>query len=174
MNKKMIIKNAVINFANLAQPSTYNGKPSKYDITIRFNKDSKAGQVLETAVESILRDNNNPELLDQYEKLAFKDGNNSEYSVNHDHWVLKANSNTQVPCFDQLNVALSLDDIKNKIDRGATVNAVALLWYQDNEYGQRVNCIRQGVQLVKESTIAKQDPSSFFDEINLDNDSEEF
>ena len=171
MNKKITIENAVINFANLAQPSTYDGKPSKYDLTMRFNKDSKASQVLETAVESILRDNNNPELLDQYDKLAFKDGDNSDYSVNQDHWILKANSNTQVPCYDRNKSLLSLNEIQAKAGRGATVNAIVSLWYQDNEYGQRVNCVLNGVQIVKACNV-----ESFFS--NLDNldkyDSDDF
>jgi hypothetical protein len=61
---------------------------------------------------------------------------------------------------------MSLDEIQASIVKGATVNALVTLWYQNNQYGQRVNCILNAVQFAKESQTATKDFESFFSQLD--------
>jgi len=166
MNKQIKIKNAVVSFANLAQPSSYEGKPNKYDLTMLIDKDSETAKLIVLEVQSMLLENENKQLWYEENQLALKNGDNSDYQGNHGNWVLKANSGPQVVCLNTNKAKMSLDEIQASIVKGATVNALVTLWYQNNQYGQRVNCILNAVQFAKESQTATKDFESFFSELD--------
>ena len=138
MNKQIKIKNAVVSFANLAQPSSYEGKPNKYDLTMLIDKDSETAKLIVLEVQSMLLENENKQLWYEENQLALKNGDNSDYQGNHGNCIVK----------------------------GATVNALVTLWYQNNQYGQRVNCILNAVQFAKESQTVTKDFESFFSELD--------
>jgi hypothetical protein len=145
------IKEAYVLFPNLAQPSSYKGKLGKYDLTVLIPKKSKSGALLSNNVCEILEGNDNEELWYESEYLCIKDGDTSDYSSNHGYWVLKGNNNRQIPCLNLHKQPLTPTELEEDIKQGAKVNIAVSLWYQDNEYGNRVNCNILAVQLVEKS-----------------------
>ena len=131
-----------------------------------IDKESETAKLIVLEVQSMLLENENKQLWYEENQLALKNGDNSDYQGNHGHWVLKANSGPQVVCLNTNKAKMSLDEIQASIVKGATVNALVTLWYQNNQYGQRVNCILNAVQFAKESQTAIKDFESFFSELD--------
>lgn len=141
------IKNARLSFPSLFKKSVFNGVEGKYEATLLFPKsDTKTYDAIMEAVEAIKKENKNAKVGD--DKLCIKDGDNIEYDGYEGMWAVKAGNNTRPLVINRDRSPLAEDD--NIVYAGCYVNASIDLWFQNNQFGKRVNANLLGIQFVKD------------------------
>ena len=150
-------------FPNIVRPNSFEGKITKYDAMLLIPKlDKNQVAKVEKAVQKLLIENENKALWTEEDKLALKDGDNSQYTTLHHHYTVKANSSKKIPCVWRNREHLDSGEVERTFVNGSCVNAVISFWYQDNDYGNRVNCNLEALQFVKSSDGLIGDPTSAF------------
>lgn len=138
---KITLKNVRLSFPSLFQKSSFNGVEGKYEATLLIPKDSEMATVVKNQIETMLKDNKAKLSSD---KICLKDGDQVEYDGYAGNYTLKAGSNKRIQILDRdLSVITEEDE---KIYAGCYVNAVISFWYQDNNFGKRINANLLGVQ----------------------------
>lgn len=82
------------------------------------------------------------------DKLCLRDGDLSRRPEFEGHWTLNASEEVRPVVAHRDKSPLTAED--EVIYPGAVVNAKIRLWYQDNQWGKRVNANLLGVQFVKD------------------------
>lgn len=82
------------------------------------------------------------------DKLCLRDGDLSGRSENEGCWTLNASEDARPVVVNADRTPLTAED--DVIYPGCVVNARIRLWYQDNQYGKRVNANLLGVQFVRD------------------------
>jgi hypothetical protein len=165
------IKNVRLSFPSVFKKATFNGQETKYEATFLISKkDEKTYKVLSEAIEKLLAEKKAKVKKD---KIALKDGDDSEYPENEGYWTLKAASNKRPLVVDRDKSVLTEDD--DVIYGGCYVSAIVDFWFQDNQYGKRVNCNLYGIQFMKDGERFGTDTGidvDAFDDLSDDEDGE--
>ena len=130
-----------LSFPSLFQKASFNGVEGKYEATFLIPKDSKVVEEIKEGINTIIKDK---KVKIPADKICLKDGDDIDYDGYEGNYSIKATSNKRVPIFDRDKTILTEED--GKIYAGCYVNAVIALWYQDNQYGKRINANLIGVQ----------------------------
>lgn len=153
---KIKLNNVRINFSNIFKTEIYKGVDTlKYTSTFLIDKNDKAiKKQIDEEINRILLENKIKKLAP--DKICIKDGDESEYELYHGMWSLKASNAKRPTVIDRDKTPLTLDD--NKIYNGCHVNAIIDLWFQDNDYGKRINANLYGIQFLKDGEPFGQGP----------------
>jgi len=100
--------------------------------------------------------------------LCLRDGDLSGKPEFEGHWTLNASEETRPVVANRDKSPLTAED--EVIYPGAVVNAKIALWYQDNQWGKRVNANLLGVQFVKDgprlgNRAARMNADEMFDSV---------
>lgn len=156
------LNNVRLSFPSLFKKSSFDGVDGKYEATFLINKDDEQANTIKNTITSILKEK---QVKLSSDKICLKDGDNINYDGYEGCFSIKASSNKRVPIFNKdLSVIAEEDEI---LYAGCYVNAVISLWYQDNQYGKRINANLVGVQFSKDGYAFGDNinPLDFFENI---------
>lgn len=141
------IRNARLSFPSLFSKAVFEGKEGKYEATLLFPKsDEDTYNKIMAEIDRIKKENKNAKVPDS--KLFIKDGDEFEYDGYEGMWAVKASNNKRPTVIDRDKSPLVEDD--ERVYAGCYVNAIIDGWFQNNQYGKRVNANLLGIQFVKD------------------------
>lgn len=142
---KIMIQNARLSFPSLFRRANFNGEDTKFEATLLLDKDAHADKIeeIQKAMAAGIKDNLKGAKLPA-DKICLRDGDLAEYDGYEGHMSLKASNNKRPMIVDADKSPLTEDD--GRPYAGCYVNAIVELWYQNNNYGKRVNANLLGVQ----------------------------
>ena len=146
---KIKLNNVRLSFPSLFQRASFQGDTGKFESTFLLDKKTHADLI--TSIKKNINDGIKTNLKGAKvpaDKLCFKDGDDFEYDGYAGCMSFKASNNKRPMVIDKDKTTLTEDD--NKLYAGCYVNAVVELWFQNNNYGKRVNANLLGVQFFKD------------------------
>jgi len=167
------LKNVRLSFPFLFRKAVHKGKETKYESTFLLDKKEHADAIKAINAEiaaMLLEHKPNPKLTS--DKICFKDGDDGreEYAG---CMVFKASNNSRPMVINKDKSPITQDD--NIIYSGCYVNCIVSLWYQNNDFGKRINGSLSAVQFAKDGEPFVDGGSKAsvddFDVIDDDNDS---
>ncbi len=167
---KIKIRNARLSFPSVFKKASFDGNEGKFEATLLFPKsDTKTYDLIMKEIEAMKKTNKAKVGAD---KLCIKDGDEIEYDGYEGCWAFKASNSKRPTVLNRDKTPLVEDD--DVIYAGCYVNGVVELWFQNNQYGKRINANLLGLQFVKDGDPfgdgAKVADDNDFDEL----DDEEF
>lgn len=146
---KIKLNNVRLSFPSLFHKASFQGSEGKYEATFLLSKDTQADLIaqIDAKIKAGIKDNFKGAKLPS-DKLCFKDGDDFEYAGYANHMSFKASNGKRPMIIDKDKSPLTEDD--DKLYAGCYVNAIVELWYQNNNYGKRVNANLLGVQFFKD------------------------
>lgn len=148
MSKKLMLKNVICSHPKLFVKDSYmNGTP-KYKCRFLIDKDEAGNathRMLCDEMNAISKENNLKQL--GADKYAVSDGDMSDNSVNHGHWLLSASNLDSVGVIDKDRsiVVAESNDNHPLFYGGARVNALVELYFF-GKFGDRIVCKLLGIQ----------------------------
>ena len=139
INVEFLIEDVRVLFPHFFEREEFNGEVGKYSGKFILPKESQPFQVAGEAVKSMME--GRPPLTP--DRLCLR----LYPQYGEDVFVLSASSNDKPKVVDRALQEVGEDD--GLIYSGAYVNATFSLWYQDNEYGRRINCNLDAVQFFR-------------------------
>lgn len=128
-----------------------NGGEPKFSITGMLDKKTHvaAKDLCVEVINKLMKENECPKLAG--EKKFCRNGDDSSSPEYEGHWTVSASESRRPAVRDQ-RAQLILDEqkIADLIYGGCYVNILIRPWFQDNDYGKRVNAGLVGVQFVKD------------------------
>ena len=165
-----------LSFPSLFQPTQFDEKAkAKYCATFILDKVEHAKEVkeIQKAVATLLSDNKVVKLSP--DRIALKDGDESEREEDHGKYLIKASSDKRVLVIDRDRTPLTDED--NRVYAGCYVNGIISLWYQNDprhpEWGKRINAALSGVQFAADGEPFAAGGASADDFDAFDNEEEE-
>lgn len=144
---QIIIKNARLSFPSLFKKAVFEGKEGKYEATLLFPKsDKETYNKIMAEIERIKSENKNPKI--SADKLFIKDGDELDYDGCEGMWAVKASNNKRPTVINRDKTPLVEED--EVLYAGCYVNAIIDGWFQNNQFGKRVNANLLGVQFAKD------------------------
>lgn len=154
-SKRIGLRNVRVMFPAIFEKANYKGD-EKYECTFIMDPVINKGDIklLETEIEEILRvakSNGRPDVLPA-DVICLREGNpNNPEAVGR--MTIKGRSTIQPKVIDREKKTITAED--KLIYGGCYVNAIVELWYQDNQWGNRINCTLYGLQFITHgATIA--------------------
>jgi len=144
---KIKVLNARLSFESLFRKATFGGEETKFEGTFLIPKSDPKVDEINAAIEALLKERNKGKPL-AADKVCFKDGDTIDYDGYAGQMSIKASSAKRPMVIGTDRAPLTEED--GKIYSGCYVNAVIELWFQDNQYGKRINANLLGVQFVKD------------------------
>lgn len=166
---KIKLNNVRLSFPSLFRKAEFQGNEGKYEATFLLNKKTHAEAIakIEAEIEQGIKSNFKGKKIPS-DKLCLKDGDEFEYDGYAGCMSFKASNKKRPMVIDKDKSPLTEDD--ERVYAGCYVNAVVELWYQDNQFGRRVNANLLGVQFFKDGepfadgTTASEDDFDMFDD----------
>lgn len=141
------IRNARLSFPSVFNKAVFNGVEGKYEATLLFPKsDTETYEAITKAIEDLKKENKGAKVA--ADKLCIKDGDEIEYEGYEGMWAIKASNSKRPTVINRDKTPLVEDD--DVIYAGCYVNGVIDLWFQNNQYGKRINANLLGLQFVKD------------------------
>ncbi len=147
MSENITVKLADVrlSFPALFEPKAFEpGATPKYAATFRLDKKQHAKEIkeIQKAVTTFLAENKVKSLGP--DKIALKDGDESDREEDAGMFIIKASSNKRPLVLNRDKTPIT--DADNIVYPGCRVNAIISVWWQDHpKYGKRVNASLQGV-----------------------------
>ena len=140
--------NGRLSFPSLFQKAVFQGKVGKYEATVLFPKtDTKTYDACIAGIEAMKKENKNAKVPDS--KVFIKDGDEVEYDGCEGMWMVKAsNNNRPVTLKRDGSVAVEEDDT---FYSGCNVQVIIEPWFQNNDFGKRVNANLLGVKFASDN-----------------------
>ena len=171
---KIKMQNVRLSFPSLFRRAVFGGDETKFEGTFLLNKDDHAAKIAEIngAIESLLKDKNKGKPLPA-DKICLKDGDFIDYDGYTGSMSIKASSAKRPMVIGTDRAPLTEED--GKVYAGCYVNAIIELWFQDNQFGKRVNANLLGVQFAKDGQPFGDGVSASVDDFDdLPDDMEDF
>jgi len=152
-SEKLLIPFARLSFPDLFKKGVYKNKETNYSGTFLFPKsDKKTYTAIINAIEEIKKEAGVTKL--KAEKICLKDGNDDENDREEykGMWVIKASNNKRPKVFNKAKEQVSEEQAEEEeiLYAGCYVHAQIALWFQDNEFGKRINANLLVVKHVKD------------------------
>ena len=141
------LKNVRLSFPSLFKKAVFQGNVGKHEATFMFPKtDTKTYDACIAAIEAIKKENKNAKVPDA--KVFIKDGDDVEYDGCAGMWMVKASNGKRPTVINRDKSPITEED--EVMYAGCYVNAIIEPWFQNNDFGKRVNANLLGVQFVKD------------------------
>ena len=139
-------------YPHLFEEREFNGSPSGYGVSVILDKaeDKETIKGLGQAIMAILRDKNKGKKLPA-DKLCLRDGDDSGKEGYEGSMFLSANSKSKpFVIHPDGKTHVRAEEDGPLIYGGCYVTVKVGLWFQDNQFGKRVNCELVGVQKLRD------------------------
>tara|TARA_R110000772_G_scaffold68351_2_gene151387 strand:+ start:2551 stop:3078 length:528 start_codon:yes stop_codon:yes gene_type:complete len=169
---KIKLDNVRLSFPSLFQRASFQGESGKFEATFLLNKTDHADAIkqINAAIKSGIAANLKGAKIPA-DKLCFKDGDDFEYDGYAGNMSFKASNNKRPMIIDKDKSPLAEDD--GKPYAGCYVNAVVELWFQNNNFGKRVNANLLGVQFFKDGEMFGDSSSASNDDFDAFDDDDD-
>jgi hypothetical protein len=149
LEMKIKLQNVRLSFPSLFRRAVFGGEETKFEATFLIDKAEGAAKISEivAAIDTLVKEKNKGKAL-AADKLCLKDGDDIEYDGYAGTMSIKASGKKRPMVIGTDKAPLTEDD--GKPYSGCYVNAVIELWFQDNQFGKRINANLLGVQFVKD------------------------
>ena len=146
---KIKLNNVRLSFPSLFQRASFQGETGKFEATFLLNKADQDVLIasIKGSIKECIKVNGKGAKIPA-DKICFKDGDDFDYDGYLDHMSFKASNNKLPKLLDRDLSAITEDD--GRFYAGCYVNAMVELWFQNNNYGKRVNANLLGVQFFKD------------------------
>lgn len=153
-NKVIVLKRVRLSFPNLFQKAVFDGKPTKYTATLLLPKGTEAdpkewrsiyveqNKLLKADIKTLMTEKGYPNL--EPDRLCLSDGDNKEYDGYKGCLALRVGSNNRPNHIKPDKTQATEED--GLFYAGCHVDAAVTFWFQNNQYGKRVNCNIHGLQ----------------------------
>lgn len=171
---KIKLQNVRLSFPSLFRRAVFGGDETKFEGTFLLNKDDQSLKIAEIdgAIGTLLKDKNKGKPLPA-DKICLKDGDFIDYDGYTGSMSIKASSAKRPMVIGTDRAPLTEED--GKVYAGCYVNAIIELWFQDNQFGKRVNANLLGVQFAKDGQPFGDGVSASVDDFDdLPDDMEDF
>lgn len=171
-----MLKNARVSFPHLFEKPLINGDEGKCGAVLMLDPKSNKNEIaaINDAIEALLTEKNKGKKIPA-EKLCLRDGEEKGREEYEGYMVLSANSKSKpIVLGKQREVIKDPDDCE--IYAGCYVNAKVSLWFQNNQYGKRVNCELIAIQFAKDGDaldggrVSVDEAVDGFDDLDGDDD----
>ena len=122
----------------------------KYSMVAILPKDTheEAKKLLVDAIAALLKENKDAKVAK--DKRFIRDGDDAEKEEYEGAYTVSANELRKPKCRDRAGELIELpEDIRELFKSGYWFNVLIRPWFQDNDYGRRVNAGLVGIQFVK-------------------------
>lgn len=172
MSQKITLQNVRLSFPSIFKKAEFQGKETKYEATLLLDKKTHADTIekLNKAIEAGIKEHLKGAKVPAA-KRCLQDGDEKDYDGYEGQMSLKASNNKRPTVIDRDKTPLVEDD--DKPYAGCYVNAVIEFWFQDNDFGKRVNANLLGIQFVKDGEPFGSGPTDVtddFDDLEGDED----
>lgn len=140
-----------ISYPHLFEPWSKNpNEKKKYSAVFLLDKQKHKELIKQVAqaMKALCTEQARDKRLPAPDKLCLRDGDQSGRPDNEGCWTLNASEDSRPVVVNRDKTPLTAED--DVIYPGCVVNARIRLWYQDNQYGKRVNANLLGVQFIKD------------------------
>lgn len=140
-----------ISYPHLFEPWARNAnEKKKYSAVFLLDKQKHKDLIKQIAqgMKALCQAEAKDKKLPPPDKLCLRDGDLSGRTENEGCWTLNASEDGRPVVVGKDKSPLTAED--DVIYPGCVVNARIRLWYQDNQYGKRVNANLLGVQFVRD------------------------
>lgn len=150
---------------------------AKYGIIFMLPKKSHkaAKELVQERIDELLKENKVKKLAS--DKLFLKDGDESGREEYEGHWIVSARESRRPPLRDRQNNVVEPEDAAEVFQPGFWGDGLIRPWYQNNDYGKRVNAGLSSVQMVRkdetfgEGRITDEDLDDTFEDYGDEDDS---
>ena len=147
MSNVIKLQGVRLSFPSVFKPAKFNGVEGKYEATFLIPKSDKATMgLINNAIKALLKETGKK--APPKDKVCVRDGDDVDYDGYADHWSIKASNSRRPTVVNRDKSPITDDD--GVVYAGCYVNASIDLWYQDNEYGKRINANLRGIQFVND------------------------
>ena len=176
-NSNIVIKlpRVRLSFPSLFQPTQFDEKSkAKYCATFILDKDEHVATIkeMQKAIAKLLADNKVTKLGP--DKIALKDGDESEREEDHGKYLIKASSDKRPLVINRDKTPITQSD--EIVYAGCYVHGIISLWYQNDpkhpEWGKRINASLSGVQFAADGEPFASGGASV-DDFDFDSDDED-
>lgn len=146
----------------------------KYSLVAILPKDTheEARKLIVDAITQLLKDNKDAKVAK--DKRFIRDGDDAEKEEYEGAYTVSAAELRKPKCRDRAGELIELpEDIREMFKSGYWFNILIRPWFQDNDYGRRVNAGLVGVQFVKKDKTFGEgeiDDSDAWDTVDGDDD----
>lgn len=165
-NSNVMLKNVRLSFPSLFQTEKFGQEDTgKFAGTFILNKKEHAKTIerLEEKVQEGFKKLKVKSL--PAARICLKDGDESGREEYEGAYVIKATTKKRPTVIDRDRTPLAEED--GKPYSGCYVNAIINFWFQDNQFGKRVNANLLGVQFVKDGEAFGSGPIDVSDEFEV-------
>lgn len=149
---------------------------AKYSLQAMLGKKTHkaAKAMLDEQIASILAENKVKKL--KSDRIFLKDGDDSDRDEHEGFWLVSAREARRPPLRDRSNETVDVEQIDEVFQPGYWGSVLLRPWYQDNEWGKRINCGLSSVQMVMpdetfgESRLSEEDLDDTFESYDDDDD----
>lgn len=145
---KLLLTNVRLNYPKLfraEKPKTGEGEP-KFTAAFSMLKGDKQVAKVNALITQLLKEKNKGKPLPA-DKLCFRDGDLSD-SFEDGTWYISASNRNRPQVIDRSRSPIVEED--DIVYGGCYVNALVRFWFQDNQFGKRVNASLEAVQFYKD------------------------
>jgi hypothetical protein len=155
---KIKLDNVRLSYPNLFAAKSFQGGPAKFSASFIMDKETHAKLIakVDKAIDTVMKDGGFKGKRSAIKGVCLRDG---EEKTNDDgtakdgygEEVMFLNaSNASRPQVVDKDPSIPLTAEDSKIYAGCYVNAIIHLWWQDNDFGKRVNATLKAVQFVRD------------------------
>ncbi len=167
MENSIMLKNVRLSFPSLWQTETYGGDDTgKYAASFILDKQKHKKEI--ESLKAMIAEGVKDELKVKSvppDKICLKDGDESGRAEYEGAYTIKATTKKRPTVIDRDRTPLLEED--GKPYSGCYVNAIIGLWYQNNQFGKRVNANLLGVQFYKDGEAFGSGPIDVSDEFEM-------
>lgn len=163
-------------YPHLSKPYKGDGDKgeAKFGITFMLPKKTHkaARDLINERIDELLKENKVKALAS--DKKFLRDGDESGKEEYADHWTVSARETRRPPLRDRQNNVVEPEDANEVFQPGYWGDGLIRPWYQNNDYGKRVNAGLSSVQMVKkdetfgEGRISDEDLDDTFEDYGDD------
>jgi hypothetical protein len=123
--------------------------PAKYSIIGIMPKEThvEAKDLIIEVIKKLLADNKDARVAK--DKRFIRDGDDQEKDEYVDSWTISAREERRPKVRDRSGELIDLEDVADQCQSGYWYNVLIRPWFQDNDFGKRVNAGLVGVQFVR-------------------------
>lgn len=145
--RKILLTDVRVAYPSIFQKEKFGDEDQKYSGTFLIPKSNKTlKKKLDKEIKRKLEENGIDYELESHQ-ICLKDGDKGGKQYTKGHWTIKASHDQKPKVLDRRKEEVFEGDIE--INSGDYVQAIISLWFQDNQYGVKVNANLHGIMFCK-------------------------
>jgi hypothetical protein len=142
---ELILKNVRLSYPHLFKPKGFRDSAPKYSAAFIIDKKDAANiNAVKEAIDAVKAEHASKKV--DRDKICLKDGADKEETYGDDVLYINSASDNRPQVVHRNRAPIT--EVDQVIYGGCYVNAILNLWFQDNDFGRRINASLEVVQFV--------------------------